>query len=80
MEENEEIKEAYWFVRWCQVRYKLKKAEQALEEIKDSEISVLRLENIRLKNDLTNIRRDYVPAPKPVKRTYKGNNPNKQKP
>lgn len=79
MEENKaDNEEAYWFVRWCQLRARVKRMEKAFEEIKTSELSVLRAENLQLKNTLSQIRKEFVPEPKKIKRIYKGNNPNKR--
>jgi len=75
--ENTDDQEAYWFVRWCQIRVSYRKAQKALKEIEDSDIFILRQENLQLKNALQQIRKDFVPEPKPKKRSYKGNNPNK---
>jgi len=47
------------------------------EEIGKSEIAVLRQENIRLKNTLDTIRKDFIPEAPKRKRTFRGNNPNK---
>lgn len=78
--DEEDINEAFWFVKWCQVRAQLKKAKAALADIQDSEVYILRNENLQLKNTLTQIREQYQVPYKEVRRTYKGNNPNKIKP
>jgi len=75
-----EIAEAYWFVKWCQCRAQLKKAKAALTEVENSEVYILRNENIQLKNTLTQIREQYQVPYKEVRRTYRGNNLNKSKP
>jgi len=71
--------EAYWFVRWVQLRSKLKRMEKAFQDIKGLELSALRSENASLKNSISQIRKDFIPEAPIRKRIYKGNNPNKNK-
>ncbi|MES2240474.1 MAG: hypothetical protein V4497_09490 [Bacteroidota bacterium] len=68
--------EAYWFVRWVKLRAEVRRMKQAFEDIKGSEISVLRAENLALKNTLSQVRKDFISEAPKRKRTYKGNNPN----
>jgi len=75
--EEADNEEAYWFVRWCQQRQQINRLKKAIEEIGKSEIAILRQENIRLKNTLDTIRKDFVPEAPRRKRTFRGNNPNK---
>ena len=50
--EQADDEEAYWFVRWCQLRAQVKRLKQALDEISDSDNAKLRIENQKLKNNL----------------------------
>jgi hemerythrin superfamily protein len=76
--EEADNEEAYWFVRWVKLRAEVRRMKQAFEEIKGSEMSVLRAENLQLKNTISQIRKNFVPETPKRKRIYKGNNPNKK--
>lgn len=68
MEEQLDNEEAYWFVRWIQMRRKYKTALVRIAELEQSGISKLVDENNSLKAMLTQVKEDYTP----IKKVYKG--------
>lgn len=59
--------EAYWFVRWVQMRRKYKNVLSRLEDNANVNVTNLINENKSLKAMLEKVKEDYQP-----KRTYKG--------
>jgi len=69
MSEIIDNEEAYWFVRWVQMRRKYKTAISKLEENSNVNVTNLIEENKSLKAMLAKVKEDYQP-----KRIYKGKN------
>jgi len=67
MSEIIDNEEAYWFVRWVQMRRKYKTAISKLEENSNVNVTNLIEENKSLKAMLAKVKEDYQP-----KRIYKG--------